>query len=139
MRKTELPKPTFYTYTLPATKYNIVPGMVYCVADHIPRDINDIKKYIINEHVAVIIWSDDTKTISYRNEEDNFDKELGFLFAYFYKRWGQSKAATKRVINSIDYNNIKTFLFEFFARDNRDILSYEKARKYLNNLKVEEK
>lgn len=104
-----------------------------------PKNIDDITRYIINEHVAVIIWSDGTKTISYRSEEDNFDKELGFLFAYLYKRWGQSKAATKRVINSIDYNNIKTFLFEFFARDNRDILSYEKARKYLNNLKVEEK
>lgn len=132
---------------MPNEKYNasywpvvkIGPNLTTYTIIFEPKNIDDITRYIINEHVAVIIWSDGTKTISYRNEEDNFDKELGFLFAYFYKRWGQSKAATKRVINSIDYNNIKTFLFEFFARDNRDILSYEKARKYLNNLKVEEK
>lgn len=104
-----------------------------------PKNINDIKKYIINEHVAVIIWSDDTKTISYRQEDDTFDKELGFLFAYFYKRWGRSKAATKRVLNSINYKDIKTFLLEFFARDNKDVLPYEKVRTYLKNLKIEKK
>ena len=139
MRKTELPKPTFYTYTLPATKYGIIPGMVYCVADHTPKNINDIKKYIINENVAVIIWSDNTKTISFRHEEDVFDKELGFLLAYFYKRWGRSKSATKRVLNTIDYSNLKIFLIEFFARDNEDILPYEKVKTYLKELKVEEK
>lgn len=104
-----------------------------------PKNINDIKRYIINKNVAVIIWSDDTKTISYKHEEDTFDKELGFLLAYFYKRWGRSKAATKRVINSISEDNIKTFLIEFFARDNKDVLPYEKIKNYLHNLKVEEK
>lgn len=94
-----------------------------------------IDRYIINENATIIFWSDNTKTISKRHKEDKFDKELGFLFAYFYKKWGDNKSAQKRVINSIDYKNIKTFLFEFYVKDSGK--TTEQAKKYLSNLIVE--
>ena len=99
------------------------------------KDVNDIEKYIINEGATIIFWKDKTKTISKRHEDDAFDKELGFLFAYFYKRWDdKNKSSRKRVLNSVKEEYIKTFLLEFFARDNE--MSLEKAKNYLKNLKV---
>ena len=93
-----------------------------------------IKKYIINDGATIIFWDDDTKTVSKRHEEDEFDKELGFLFAYFYKKSGLSKSATRRVIDTIKYDKIKVFLFEFFVNNTKQ--TYSQARGYLKNLKV---
>ena len=95
-----------------------------------------IKKYIINDGATIIFWDDDTKTISKRHKEDKFDKEIGYLLAYFYKKYKGSKSSRKRVIESIDYKKIKTFLLEFYVNDAYKG-NYEKARKYLNNLVVE--
>lgn len=95
----------------------------------------EIEKYIINDGATIIFWDDDTKTISKRHKEDKFDKELGFLFAYFYKKWGDNKSAKKRIIDSIDYKKIKTFLFEFYVKDSGK--TTEQAKKYLSSLKVE--
>lgn len=94
----------------------------------------DIERYIINENATIIFWGDGTKTISKRHKEDKFDKELGFLFAYFYKKYKGSKASRKRVIECIDYKKIKTFLFEFYVNDSKK--SYDEAKKYLSNLVV---
>ena len=93
-----------------------------------------IKKYIINDGATIIFWDDDTKTVSKRHKDDAFDKELGFLFAYYYKQCGLSNASRKRVINSIDYSHIKTFLFEMFVKYSGK--TPEQARKYLANLKI---
>ena len=94
-----------------------------------------MQKYIINDGATIIFWSDDSKTISKRDEKDKFDKELGFLFAYFYKKFNGSKASMKRVIDTIDYKKIKTFLFEFYVNDSKK--TAEQARSYLKNLVVE--
>lgn len=94
----------------------------------------DIERYIINENATIIFWDDETKTISKRHKEDKFDKELGFLFAYFYKKYKGSKASRKRVIECIDYKKIKTFLFEFYVIDSKK--SYDEAKRYLNELVV---
>lgn len=101
------------------------------------KDFNDdvkIEKYIINENATIIFWDDETKTISKRHEEDKFDKELGFLFAYFYKKYDGSKASRKRVIDSVDYKKIKIFLFEFFV--NHSEYDRKEAKIYLSNLQV---
>lgn len=95
----------------------------------------EIERYIINEWATIIFWDDGTKTISKRHKEDKFDKELGFLFAYFYKKWEGSNSSRKRVIDSVDYKKIKTFLFEFYVKDSDK--TYEQARKYLSNLVIE--
>lgn len=96
----------------------------------------EIKRYIINENATIIFWCDGTKTISKRHKDDVFDKELGFLFAYYYKKCGLTKAARKRVIDSIDYSKIKTFLFEMFVKESGK--TPEKARSYLKKLEVEQ-
>lgn len=67
--------------------------------------------------------------------ENKFDKEIGFLFAYFYKKYKGSKASRKRLIDSIPYKNIKVFLFGYFLCETGK--SYEDAKEYLNNLVVE--
>ena len=95
----------------------------------------EVEKYIINENATILFWNDGTKTISKRHEDDKFDKEIGFLFAYFYKKYNGSNASRKRVIDSINYKKIKTFLFEFYVNDSEK--TYDQARKYLANLQVE--
>lgn len=94
-----------------------------------------IERYIINDGATIIFWSDGTKTISKRHKKDKFDKEIGFLFAYFYKKYKGSKASRKRLIDSIPYKNIKHFLFGYYL--SRTGKSYEDAKKYLANLVVE--
>lgn len=96
-----------------------------------------LEKYIINENATILFWNDGTKTISKRHKEDKFDKELGFLYAYFYKKYKGSKASMKRVLDCIDFKNIKTFLLEFYINDSGK--SREQAKKYLSNLVVAKK
>lgn len=96
-----------------------------------------LKRYIINKGATILFWSDGTKTISKRHKEDEFDKELGFLFAYYYKKCGLKKSARRKVIDCIDYSKIKTFLFEMFVKESG--YKPEEARKYLRNLRVDEK
>ena len=102
------------------------------------RSAKKVDKYIINKGATIIFWSDGSKTISKRDKKDKFDKELGFLFAYFYGKYKGSKASMKRVLDTIDYKKIKTFLFEFYVNDIGEN-DYNKARNYLKNLKVENK
>jgi len=94
----------------------------------------DIERYIINTNATIIFWDDNTKTISKRHNEDAFDKELGFLFAYYYKKCGLTKASRKRLLECVDYSKIKTFLFEMFVKDSKK--TPEQARSYLKNLEV---
>lgn len=97
----------------------------------------ELEKYIINENATILFWNDETKTISKRHKEDKFDKELGFLYAYFYKKYKGNKASMKRVLDCIDFKNIKTFLLEFYINDSGK--SREQAKKYLSNLVVAKK
>lgn len=94
-----------------------------------------VSRYIINENATILFWDDNTKTISKRDQEDKFDKELGFLFAYFQKKWSDSRNTRKKVLSCIKESKIKDFLFEFYAKDSKQ--TKEKARKYLSNLIVE--
>lgn len=94
----------------------------------------EVERYIINENATILFWSDNTKTISKRDKEDKFDKELGYLFAYFYKKCDYSNQARKRILDCIDYKKIKTFLLEFYVKNEKT--TKEKAKKYLSNLIV---
>lgn len=95
----------------------------------------ELLRYIINDGATILFWDDGTKTISKRHKEDKFDKEIGFLYAYFYKKWGDSKTSRKKVLNSIKEDKIKDFLFEFYVKDSKQ--EKDKARKYLSNLSIE--
>lgn len=94
----------------------------------------DIKKYIINEGATIIFWNDGSKTVSRRHKDDVFDKELGFLFAYYYKKCGLSNSSRKRVLDTIEYSKIKTFLFEMYVKYSGK--TSEQARSYLKKLIV---
>lgn len=95
----------------------------------------EISRYIINENATILFWDDGTKTISKRDKEDKFDKELGFLYAYFYKKCGYSKTSRKKILSCIKENKIKEFLFEFYVKDSKQ--EKDKARKHLSNLSIE--
>lgn len=123
--------------TISCNGLTISPSTFYWGVDRNNKDA-EVERYIINENATILFWDDNTKTISKRHKEDKFDKELGFLFAYFYKKYKGSKASRKRVIDSIDYKKIKTFLFEFYVNDIGED-DYNKARRYLANLKVDNK
>ena len=92
------------------------------------------KKYIINCGAAVLFWSDGDKTISKRDAADKFDKRMGFLLAYYYKKCGVSKAARKRILDCVKEEKMFRFLLEFFVKETD--MDYEKANKYLENLKI---
>jgi len=94
------------------------------------------EKYIINENATILFWDgcNETITRSFRNHNDSFDKELGFLVAFFKYHWNGSKTSQKNVLESI--NDLKTFMFEYFVE--KTGWTKEKARKYLADLKVTE-
>lgn len=94
----------------------------------------EIERYIVNENATILFWNDNTKTISKRHKEDTFDKELGFLYAYFYKKYKGNKSSMKRVLDCIDFAKIKTFLLEFYINDSGK--TREQTKKYLSNLIV---
>lgn len=49
------------------------------------------KKYIINHGATVLIWDDGDKTVVKRCTDDEFNKRLGFLTAFFQHYSGMSK------------------------------------------------
>lgn len=95
------------------------------------------KKYILNKDACVCFWKDGTKTISKRQKEDDFDKEIGFLFACWqYYNKDKSRNLRKKILACIKYECMKDFLFEKFRAENK--MTTEQAKKYLGKLKVEE-
>ena len=60
------------------------------------------KKVIINKNATVLIWNDDQKTIVKLSKEDKFDKEKGFLWAYFLKTTGMSRNQANKYLASLE-------------------------------------
>lgn len=66
------------------------------------------RRYIINDGATILFWSDGTKTIVKRSKEDEYNKILGFLWAYFQKTSGLSKSKANEYLKKLeDYNDIK--------------------------------
>ena len=69
---------------------------------HLPR------KYIINKEATILFWNDGTKTIIKRKNDDEYNKILGFLWAYFQKTSGLSKTkANEYIKNLLDEEEIQ--------------------------------
>lgn len=51
----------------------------------------ELTHYIINKGATILFWNDDTKTVVKRKSDDEFNKQLGFLTAYFQKISGMSR------------------------------------------------
>ena len=58
-------------------------------------------KYVINNGATILFWSDGTKTIVKRSEEDEYNKILSFLWAYFQKHSGLSKTKANEYLKGL--------------------------------------
>ncbi len=65
-------------------------------------------KYIINDGATILFWSDGTKTIVKRAEDDAHDIAKSFLWAYFQKHSGLSKTKANKYLAKVVEDNIKT-------------------------------
>ncbi len=59
------------------------------------------KKYIINKEATILFWEDNTKTIVKRSSNDEYNKKLAFLIAYFQKHCGLSKTKANEYLDSL--------------------------------------
>lgn len=59
------------------------------------------KKYIINKNAVILFWKDGTKTVIKRQAEDEYNKKLGFLIAYFQKNSGLSRNQANKYLDSL--------------------------------------
>lgn len=60
------------------------------------------KKYIINKGATVLIWDNGEKTIVKRCEDDEFNKRLGFLTAFFQHYCGMSKNKANKFLAELE-------------------------------------
>ena len=60
------------------------------------------KRYIINKGATILFWKDGTKTIVKRCKDDEYNKRLGFLTAYFQKHCGMSKNKANKYLASLE-------------------------------------
>ncbi len=65
------------------------------------------KKYIINNGATVLIWENGEKTIVKRCAEDEFNKRLGFLTAFFQHYSGMSKSKANKFLAELEVEEIK--------------------------------
>lgn len=63
------------------------------------------KKYIINNGATILFWGDEEKTIVKRSKEDEFNKRLGFLTAYFQYHSGLSKTQANKYLSELEVEN----------------------------------
>lgn len=59
------------------------------------------ENYIINDRATVLFWKDGTKTIVRRAKEDEYNKKIGFLWAYFQKNSGLSKTKANEYLDNL--------------------------------------
>lgn len=67
----------------------------------IPNDIRKPKRYIINKGATILFWEDGTKTIVKRSKDDEYNKRLGFLTAYFQKHSGLTKNQANKYLANL--------------------------------------
>lgn len=67
------------------------------------------EKYIINDRATILFWNDGTKTIVKRAKEDEYNKKIGFLWAYFQKNSGLSKTKANEYLDNLTDDPSKIF------------------------------
>ena len=83
-------------------------GITISNKPYIKKLTNLPNRYIINDGATILFWSDGTKTIVKRSKEDEYNKILGFLWAYFQKTSGLSKSKANDYLKGIvDYKDIE--------------------------------
>lgn len=68
------------------------------------------KKYIINHGATILMWDDGEKTIVKKCADDEFNKRLGFLTAFFQHYSGMSKNKANKFLAELEVEDeeIKT-------------------------------
>lgn len=66
------------------------------------------KKYIINHGATVLMWDDGDKTVVKRCEDDEFNKRLGFLTAFFQHYSGMSKNKANKFLAELEVEDEET-------------------------------
>lgn len=84
------------------------------------------EKYIINDRATVLFWKDGTKTIVRRAKEDEYNKKLGFLWAYFQKNSGLSKTKANEYLDNLTDDPSK--IFKIYRKIDEKI-----DKKYMSN------
>ena len=59
------------------------------------------KKIIFNGKATIVTWEDNTKTVVKCSANDTFDKEKGFLMAFFQKQTGMTKTKVSKFFNNL--------------------------------------
>lgn len=74
-----------------------------------PRNKKNLpKKYIINKGATVLFWEDGTKTVVKRAKDDEYNKIMGFLWAYFQKTSGLSRTKANEYLRGlVDADDLK--------------------------------
>ncbi|MBQ6546484.1 MAG: hypothetical protein IJL74_00605 [Bacilli bacterium] len=65
------------------------------------------KHWIINKGATILFWSDGTKTIVKRAEEDAHDIAKSFLWAYFQKHSGLTRTKANKYLTKIVEDNLE--------------------------------
>lgn len=113
--------------------------------------IDSIKSYIINNKAVIIFWKDGNKTVATVNENDEFDKTIGFGIAMFKYEYRESKNSCKKMLNCIkEYEHVFTNVsarearldeintFRIFMENyinHNTFQNMEKTRKFIKALK----
>ena len=83
-------------------------GITISNEPYIKKLTNLPNRYIINDGATILFWSDGTKTIVKRSKEDEYNKILGFLWAYFQKTSGLSKSKANEYLKKLeDYADVE--------------------------------
>lgn len=90
---------TTFTFTTtcwdPTIRFDMSPWWFSNTNDKLPE------KYIINDGATILFWKNGEKTIIKRSKNDNFDKRLAFLTAYFQHHCGLSKNKANKYIDDL--------------------------------------
>lgn len=77
----------------------------------IPKPIILPKKYIINKGATVLFWEDGTKTVVKRAKDDEYNKIMGFLWAYFQKTSGLSRTKANNYLKELVVTDDRFFWY----------------------------
>lgn len=83
---------------------------------------------------TILFWSDkkDDKTVIILSKDDKFNKEIGFLWAFYNKYSGYSRNKVNKIVSCVNKKSLKEFLKIFFKEYTS--MNNDEIEKYLKNV-----
>lgn len=99
------------------------------------------ERYIINHNATILFWNDGTKTIVKKAKDDDYNKKLGFLWAYFQKMSGLSKTKANEYLENLSDDSEKNLKFDcnmsdIHSFDHTVRLAFENIKKTLKSMET---